>query len=368
MAMTLTVTGKEYLKAIAGATADYEAVITEAGDITEFTYAWSVVTDPADLATIAGTTAEGVLTLAEEVADCTATITCTASYLDESQAPQTVVGTLVVNIFELSLVVGETYQQLFHAEDIATHTVEATLTGLPAGATATYAWSIANTVDGLATITPDDPATSASLAFPTAATTKLAGKATVTCNVVLKIADVSIDCDISANLVMYIVKPVLMIQGDDIIFGANGGVLTYTSVLTGLDVIPAGLTLEYTWDMAVESATAELCQLEMNVPDSSKATFTVLKNGVGEATISLKCTYRYNGDSAQVVAEDFIVTLTPHAAPARFTGRWANAYIASCDAEVQARFAALKVYRAIAIPDTDDVLRSEQVNLVLDSI
>lgn len=54
--------------------------------------------------------------------------------------------------------------------------------------------------------------------------------------------------------------------------------------------------------------------------------------------------------------------------PEYITGKYVTEYIKACSTNIQTRFAGLCTARQITIPNTTDVLRTEQVELFMDAI
>lgn len=54
--------------------------------------------------------------------------------------------------------------------------------------------------------------------------------------------------------------------------------------------------------------------------------------------------------------------------PKYITGKWANAYIATCTQDIKDRFANMQKRSGIVIPDTDTPLRTLQLELFMSAI
>lgn len=54
--------------------------------------------------------------------------------------------------------------------------------------------------------------------------------------------------------------------------------------------------------------------------------------------------------------------------PKYISGKFVTEYIAACDESVQQRFRDLCAHRRVTIPNTEDTLRTEQVELFMDAI
>ena len=76
------------------------------------------------------------------------------------------------------------------------------------------------------------------------------------------------------------------------------------------------------------------------------------------------CTLTAEGASSETVNTD-IATVSVVDDPVYITGKYVNAYIAGCSEEIQNRFSEMKALSGIEIPDTTNVLRTAQIELVM---
>lgn len=119
-------------------------------------------------------------------------------------------------------------------------------------------------------------------------------------------------------------------------------------------------SLSYQWKQAKDSTTTDGATV---VAGQTAATMLVPKN-LEEGTYYYFCTV---ADSSYTLNSS-IATVTVANFPEYITGKYVNAYIKQCSKEAQDRFAELQVLRGITIPNTDDVLKTAQIELFMESI
>lgn len=139
-----------------------------------------------------------------------------------------------------------------------------------------------------------------------------------------------------------------------------------TTVIKGM--VQGTLTVEatgvqsYQWKKAKSASSVAGATV---VSNATAATFTIPTDLTADAYYF--CTLTGAGDSAETVNTD-IATVSVINDPVYITGKYVNAYIAGCSKEIQNRFSRMKALKGIEIPDTADVLRTAQIELVMSVI
>lgn len=121
-----------------------------------------------------------------------------------------------------------------------------------------------------------------------------------------------------------------------------------------------GGSLSYQWKQAKESTSVVGATV---VAGQTAATMPIPKD-LTEGAYYYFCTVT---DSSGTLNSN-IATVTVSDFPEYITGKYVNTYIKQCSKEAQDRFTKLQVLRGITIPNTDDVLKTAQIELFMESI
>lgn len=136
-----------------------------------------------------------------------------------------------------------------------------------------------------------------------------------------------------------------------------------TSVIKGM--VQGTLSVEatgvqsYQWKKAKSATSTSGATV---VSGATSKEFTIPKDITN--TTYYFCTLTGEGDPGETANTD-IATVSVVDDPVYITGKYVNAYIAGCSEEIQNRFSEMKALSGIEIPDTTDVLRTAQIELVM---
>jgi len=354
MAASLSISGTKFAEVAAGVLGNFTATPAELGELTVASYAWSVVANPADKATIVGNGATAALSNAVgNTTAFSAVVTCVATLSDDS----TVTATFTFKALVLDLEI--TGQLTFPALNADSEVLSADLTGSDASLTNHETWSLAAGADTV-TLTPDVGGAGATLDVGATAAAQVRA---LTLHIDLYDGAVDTGIDVEVTRSVWIVGA-LTLSGDTTVFANLQTLFRYLTVLTA----PAVHASTYAWSITAQNpaASAELVAVAGNAHDID---LKPLK--AAGCTLTLSCTVNCKSRSADVYVErtaTLAVTLVDLEFPGRCTGAAALLYIAACSADVQATFASLCARRGVTIANDSNVLGSVQLACIFDAI